>query len=525
MTDTEMAATLFAPRLAADGTVLDPSRYAGRSACVIGAGIGGLALAIRLQSSGIATTLVERRDQPGGWAHSRESAGFTFDAGPATITDPVGLEELWALSGHDMARDVELIPVTSPCRLNWPDGANFDYSSDPQALIAEVARVNPADVAGYDRLVEHADRMYREGYLRLSQVPFPDVRSMLKAVPVLARMRAWQSVYSTISRYIENDRLRQAFSFHALLAGGNPMTTSVINAPLPDPARPGGAWWARGGTGRLAAGMVRHFERLGGVMRLGDPVTCIHTMGTHACEVETQGGWRQRFDAVASGADVVHTWRDLLGRNKRGSDQALRLARKRFGPSLFVVHFALEGNWPGIPHRTVLFGPRYRGLLKDIFIHGVLPRDMMIFLDHPTVTDPSLAPAGKSVFRAVVPVAHLGKLAVDWNQVGPILEKRVLNEIGLRMIPDIHDRIVTSSHYSPRDFATDLNAHLGSAYGPEPLLSQSGWLRTHNRDDVIGNLYFVGAGTHPGAGIPGIVAGAKVTAGLMLKDLIVEQRV
>jgi len=523
MTDTEMAATLFAPRLAADGTVLDPSRYAGRSACVIGAGIGGLALAIRLQSSGIATTLVERRDQPGGWAHSRESGGFTFDAGPAAITDPAGLEELWALSGHEMARDVELIPVTPLYRLNWPDGANFEYSSDPQALTAEIARVNPADVAGYDRLVEHSARIYREGYRRLGKEPFPDLKSVLKSVPVLARARAWQSVYATVSRYIENERLRQAFSFHALMAGGNPMTTSAVNAPLPDPAGRGGALWARGGTNRLAAGMVRHFERLGGAVRLGDPVTCIHTIGTHACEVETQGGWRQRFDAVASNADVMHTWRDLLGRTKRGDDQARKLARKRFGPSLFVVHFALEGNWPGIPHRTVLFGPRYRGLLKDIFIHGVLPRDMMIFLDHPTVTDPSLAPAGKSVFRAVVPVAHLGNLAVDWKQVGPMMEKRVLDEIGRRMIPDIHDRIVTSFHCSPRDFANDLNAHLGSAFGLEPLLSQSGWLRTHNRDDVIENLYFVGAGTHPGAGIPGVLAGAKVTAGLMLKDLIMEQ--
>ncbi|MBA4163440.1 MAG: phytoene desaturase [Erythrobacter sp.] len=505
--------------------VLDPARYAGRSACVIGAGLGGLALAIRLQSAGIATTIIEARQTPGGFAHSHESDGFTFDAGPAIVTEPAGLEELWALSGHEMARDVELVPVVPLYRLNWPDGANFEYSGDPQALTAEIARINPADVAGFDRLVEYSDGIYRDGYRRLAQTPLPDFRAMLKSVPALARMRAWQSVYASVARYIGNERLRQALSFHTLMAGGNPMTTSVANAPLLDPARHGGAWWARGGTGRLVAGMVRHFERLGGAVRLGDPVIRIHTMGTHACEVVTQGGWMQRFDAVASNADVVHTYRDLLGQTKHGKDQARRLMRKRFGPSLFVVHFALEGKWPGIPHRMVLFGPRYRGLLNDIFNLGVLPRDMMIFLDHPTVTDPSLAPAGKSVFRAVVPVAHMGKLAVDWDQIGPMLEKRVLDEIGRRLIPDIHDRIVTRFHYTPRDFALDLNAHLGSAFGLEPLPWQSGWLRTHNRDDVIDNLYFVGAGTHPGAGFPGVVAGAKVTAGLMLKDLIVERRV
>ena len=265
--------------------------------------------------------------------------------------------------------------------------------------------------------------------------------------------------------------------------------------------------------------MARQFERLGGTLRLGDPVVQVHTLGTRATEVETQSGWRERFNSVASNADAVHTYRDLLGTNPRGQRMARKLARKRFSPSVFAVHFGIEGSWPGIPHRTVLFGPRYEGLLRDIYEHGVLPRDLLIYLHHPSVTDPSMAPAGKSAFSAMVPVAHLGKLAIDWRQVGPLLEKRVLDEVARRLIPDLDDRMITKFHYAPRDFALDLNAHLGSAFSLEPIPSQSAWFRTHNRDAVIGNFYLVGAGTHPGAGIPGVVASAKATAGLMLEDL------
>jgi len=493
--------------------------YTGKRACVIGAGFGGLALAIRLQSAGIATTLVEARDKPGGRAYFWEREGFTFDAGPTVITDPDCLRELWAISGNDMADDVELMPVMPFYRLNWPDGTNFDYSNDDAALRAEIGRLSPEDIAGYAEFLRYAEGVWREGYVKLGHVPFLDFASMVKAAPALAKYQAWRSVYSIVSKYIRSDKLRQALSFHTLLVGGNPMTTSAIYALIHKLEKDGGVWWARGGTNRLIAAMVRHFERLGGTVRLGDPVVKIHTVGTVATEVETQSGWKDRFNAVASNADIMHSYRDLLGETKRGKDQARALAKKRFSPSLFVVHFGVEGSWPGIPHHTILFGPRYEGLLKDIYEHGVLPADFSIYLHHPTVTDPSMAPPGKSTFYALVPVAHMGKLAIDWEQVGPLLEKRILDEVGRRLIPDIHDRIVTKFHYAPRDFALDLNAWLGSAFSLEPILTQSAWFRGHNRDDVIRNMYLVGAGTHPGAGIPGVVGSAKATARLMLEDL------
>ncbi|MFM7348993.1 MAG: phytoene desaturase, partial [Erythrobacter sp.] len=440
------------------------ARYEGRTACVIGSGFGGLALAIRLQSAGIATTVIESRDKPGGRAYFWEREGFTFDAGPTVITDPACLEELWGLTGHDIAEDVELMKVMPFYRLNWPDGTNFDYSNDDAQLNAEIAKLNPADVAGYARFLEYSERVYKEGYLKLGTKPFLDFKSMLKAAPALIKEQAWRSVYGMVASYVENEKLREALSFHTLLVGGNPMNTSSIYALIHKLEKDGGVWWARGGTNRLVAGMVRHFERLGGTMRIGDPVVQVHTLGTRATEVETKSGFRQRFDAVASNADIMHSYKDLLSGSERGRSMAKSLGRKSFSPSLFVVHFGLEGTWPGIPHHMILFAKRYKGLLDDIYKNGVVPEDFAIYLHHPTVTDPSMAPAGKSTFYALVPVSHMGKMPLDWDEVGPRLEKMILDELGRRLIPDIHDRIVTKFSYAPKDFKADLNAHMGSAF-------------------------------------------------------------
>ncbi len=491
----------------------------GRNACVVGAGFGGMALAIRLQAAGIATTVIEARDKPGGRAYFWQRDGFTFDAGPTVVTDPACLRELWELTGHDMDEDIELVPVSPFYRLSWPDGTHFDYSNDLEHLRREITRLDPADVQGYEAFQHYAAGVYEEGYVKLGSVPFLSFSSMIKAAPALAKYQAWRSVYSIVSKYIRNEKLREALSFHTLLVGGNPMKTSSIYALIHKLEMDGGVWWTRGGTNRLIAGMVRHFERLGGTMRLGDAVEQVETEGRRVTGVRTKSGWSGRFDAVASNGDIMHSYRDLLGASERGRKYARSLARKSFSPSLFVVHFGIEGTWPGIPHHSILFGPRYHGLLEDIYERGVLPADFSIYLHHPTVTDPSMAPEGMSTFYALIPVAHQGKLSLDWDKVGPQLARRVLDEVGRRLIPDIHDRVVTSFHYTPKDFSHDLNAHLGSAFSLEPVLTQSAWFRGHNRDDKLSNFYLVGAGTHPGAGIPGVVGSAKATAGLMIGDL------
>jgi len=487
-----------------------------KNAIIIGAGFGGLALAIRLQSAGVHTTIVEARDKPGGRAYYWERDGFTFDAGPTVITDPACLSELWALSGRDMAEDVELEAVTPFYRLNWADGTNFDYTNDDALLKSEIERLDPADWEGYKRFLDYSAGVYREGYEKLGHVAFLDFASMIKAAPALAKYQAWRSVYSIVASFVKNEKLREALSFHTLLVGGNPMTTSAIYALIHKLERDGGVWFARGGTNRLIAGMVKHFERLGGTLRLDDPAVAIETLGDRATGVTTRSGWHGDADAVAANSDILHSYRDLLRGSRSAQRTAGKLERKRYSPSLFVVHFGIKGSWPGIPHHMILFGPRYKGLLSDIYDHGVLSEDFSLYLHHPTVTDPSLAPEGMSTFYALAPVPHMGKFPVNWAEVGPVLERRILDEVGRRLIPDIHDRIVTSFHYAPSDFATDLHAHLGSAFSLEPVLTQSAYFRVHNRDDAIPNLYFVGAGTHPGAGIPGVVGSAKATAKLML---------
>jgi phytoene desaturase len=485
------------------------------SAIVIGSGFGGLALAIRLQSAGIATTIVEARDRPGGRAYVWKQDGYTFDAGPTVITDPACLEELWALSGSRMADDVTLLPVDPFYRLLWNDGTRFDYSNDAAQLNAEIARLDPADVAGYARFLEYSNGVYQEGYLKLGAVPFLDFTAMLKAAPALARYQAWRSVYSMVSSFVRNDKLRQALSFHCLLVGGNPMNTSSIYALIHQLEKLGGVWFAKGGTNALVNGMVALFERLGGTLLLGEKVARITHQGRRVTGVVTAAG--QTIDAaiVATNGDLVHSY-GLL----EGSDYAVAkvrsLKRKRFSPSLFVVHFGLHGSFPEIAHHSILFSDRYGPLLDDIYKHGRLADDPSIYLHHPSATDPDMAPAGKSAFYALAPVPHMGRAPVDWAVEGPRYRDVVLGRIRSLLIPDLDARIDTCFHYTPQDFAQDLGAHLGSAFSLEPVLTQSAWFRGHNRDDHFGNLYFVGAGTHPGAGIPGVVGSAKATASLIV---------
>ncbi len=488
-----------------------------KTAIVIGAGFGGLALAIRLQSAGVQTTIVESRDKPGGRGYFWERDGFTFDAGPTVITDPDCLRELWALTGRDMSEDVTLDPVLPFYRLNWPDGTNFDYTNDDVQMRAEIEKLHPGDWAGYEKFLQYSAGVFHEGYEKLGHVAFLDFGSMIKAAPALAKYQAWRSVYSIVSSFVKSEKLREALSFHTLLVGGNPMTTSAIYALIHKLERDGGVWFARGGTNRLVAALVTQFERLGGVLRLDDPVTSIETLGDRATGVTTASGWSAQADAIAANSDIMHTYRDLLATSRSAKRKTGSLERKKYSPSLFVVHFGIKGTWPGIPHHMILFGPRYKGLLEDIYDHGVLSEDFSLYLHHPTVTDPSLAPEGHSTFYALAPVPHLGKFPVDWDEIAPILEKRILDEIGRRLIPDIHERIVTKFSYAPKNFAEDLNAHLGSAFSLEPVLTQSAYFRVHNRDEHIPNMYFVGAGTHPGAGIPGVVGSAKATARLMLE--------
>ncbi|WPB55822.1 phytoene desaturase [Xylophilus sp. GOD-11R] len=488
------------------------------TAAVIGSGFGGLALAMRLQAAGVQTTVFESRDKPGGRAYVWHDQGFTFDAGPTVITDPTALEEVFALSGRRLADYVELLPVQPFYRLCWEDGTHFDYANDQAAIDEQIAAMNVADVEGYRRFLAYSRAVFDEGYLKLGTVPFLHIRDMVAAGPALARLQAWRSVYDRVASFIQNDKLRQVFSFHSLLVGGNPFETSSIYALIHALEREWGVWFPRGGTSALVQGMVRCFQDMGGELRLSAPVQRIEVEGARATGVTVAGRFHA-FDQVASNADVVHTYDRLLGHTPRGAANSRRLQRKRFSMSLFVLHFGLSAPQPQLRHHTVCFGRRYRELIQDIFHGHEIPDDFSLYLHAPCVTDPSLAPPGCSSHYVLAPVPHLGNAPVDWTVEGPRLQDRILDYLEAHYMPGLRASLVTSRRFTPADFKDELGAHLGSAFSLEPVLTQSAWFRPHNRDAEISNLYIVGAGTHPGAGVPGVVGSAKATAGLMLEGL------
>ncbi|ORE94429.1 phytoene desaturase [Stappia sp. 22II-S9-Z10] len=488
-------------------------------AVVIGAGFGGLALAIRLQSAGIPTTLVEGRDKPGGRAYVYHDAGFTFDAGPTVLTDPTCLEELFALSGRRIDNYVNLLPVSPLYQLKWDDGTVFNYVNDQDELERQIHALNPADVEGYRRFLAYSKELLEEGYVKLGAAPFLSVGSMLRVAPQLVRLQSFRTLYARVAHFIAHEKLREAFSFHTLLVGGNPFATSAIYGLIHALERRWGVWFAKGGTGALVAGLVRLFEDLGGTVRLSAPVAAIETEGNRATGVRLASGEVLPATIVASNADVTHTYKALLGETERGRAEARRLEAKRYSNSLSVIYFGLDREVPAdLEHHTILFGPRYRELIAEIFRGPELPEDFSLYLHAPSKTDPSMAPPGQSAYYVLAPVPHLGAAAIDWDTEGPRYRDAILAALEEKAIPRLRETLVTSRIFTPADFARELNAHLGSAFSLEPILTQSAFFRCHNRDDVIENLYFVGAGTHPGAGVPGVVGSAKATAGLVLGE-------
>jgi len=483
---------------------------------VIGAGLGGLAAALRLQAAGIATTLFEARDAPGGRAYVYRDSGFTFDAGPTVITAPSCLAELFELSGKTLADCIELIPNRPFYRIVWSDGERFDYDGDAERLLAEVRRIAPDDVAGYERFHRHSERVYDAGYRGLVATPFLRLADMLRAAPQLVRLGAHRSVYSTVARFVRDERLRQVLSFHSLLIGGHPFEASSIYTLIHFLERNEGVWFVRGGTGALVRAIAQRFEDLGGELRLATPVRSVRVEGgVH--EVQTDRG-AERFDAVVSNADVHHTYATLYAGVPGARRTARRLERMQWSMSLFVIYFGTDRTWDGLAHHTIVLGPRYRGLLDEIFHGRSLPADFSLYLHAPTVSDPALAPPGCSTFYALSPVPHLGNARVDWEREKEAYGERVLASLE-RLLPGLRRHVVVRRTFPPADFERELAAYQGSAFSVAPLLTQSAWFRPHNRDAHVPGLYLVGAGTHPGAGVPGVVNSAKATVATLLADL------
>ncbi len=495
-------------------------------AAVIGSGFGGLAAAIRLQSMGIDTVCFEARDKPGGRAYVYEQDGFTFDAGPTVITAPHCIEELFALSGRKLEDYIHLLPVSPFYRLRWPDGTEFDYVGEEAELLEQIRRINPDDVQGYLRFADYTRRVFEKGYEELGAVPFLKFSDMICVAPDLIRLRADRTVYSTVSRFFQSEYLRQAFSFHPLLVGGSPFQTSSIYTLIHWIERKWGVFFPAGGTGALVRGLVRLFVELGGEIRLETPVERIdvasHTSGDSPFRVrhsvKLSDGTSESFDLVVSNADIHHTYAKLYESAPSAAKTQRKLERMDWSMSLFVMYFGTSRRYAHLAHHTVLFGERYKALLREIFSGNALPNDFSLYLHAPTVTDPSLAPPGGEAFYVLSPVPHLGRANIHWEALAKPYGDAILESLE-SYLPDLRKSIVTRRHFTPCDFKNSLNAFQGSAFSVAPQLTQSAYFRPHNRDSKIPGLYIVGAGTHPGAGVPGVINSAKATVGVIEADL------
>jgi phytoene desaturase len=481
----------------------------GARAVVIGSGFGGLAAAVRLRRRGYEVTVLEALDQPGGRARVFRRGGYSFDAGPTVITAPYLLAELFALLGRSMEDYVRLVPVDPFYRILFPGGETFDYVGDEERLLAQIHAFSPRDVDGYRRLAAHAERIFDVGYTRLADQPFDRAADMLRVVPEMIRLRSHRSVYGLVSEYIRDERLRQAFTFEPLLVGGNPFTTSSIYLLIHWLERKWGVHFAMGGTAAIVEGLVRLLGEVGVEMRLGAAVEEIEVSGGRVTGVRTEGGERFAADVVVSNADPSRVYTRMIPARYRRRHTDRAVARTRQSMSLFVAYFGSRRQYPDLAHHTIVLGDRYRGLLDDIFRRRVLADDFSLYLHAAGRTDPSLAPPGEDGFYVLSPVPN-NRSGIDWQaQARPYFD-RVMEELERRALPGVGPSPVEPILLTPDDFEHTLRSEDGAAFGPEPVLTQSAWFRYHNRSPDVRGLYFVGAGTHPGAGVPGVLSSAKV---------------
>jgi phytoene desaturase len=478
-------------------------------AVVIGSGFGGLAAAVRLRARGYEVTLVEALEQPGGRARVFRQDGFTFDAGPTVITAPHLIDELFACVGRDPRDYFELVPVDPFYRIMFNDGSVFDYVGDDDRLYAQIEAFNPRDVDGYRRLADHARRIFEVGYEQLADKPFSRPADMLRVLPQMVRLGSQRSVYSIVSSYIRDERLRQAFSFEPLLVGGDPFRTTSIYLLIHWLERKWGVHFARGGTTSIVHGLVRLLLDIGVDVRLDAPVTRIRVAGGRTTGVELESGEFLPADVVVSNADPSFVYGNMIDVAHRRRHTARRLARVKQSMGLFVAYFGTAVQYPEVMHHTIVLGPRFKGLLRDVFQRKVLADDFSLYLHAPTRTDPTLAPAGQEAFYVLSPVPN-NRSGIDWQEQAMPYWERIQAELERRLLPGLAQNVVTSRLLTPANFEHDLRSVDGSAFGPEPVLTQSAYFRYHNESDDVAGLYFVGAGTHPGGGVPGVLLSARV---------------
>ena len=482
---------------------------------VIGSGFGGLAVATRLAARGYTVELFEKRDKLGGRAYVYEVNGFKFDGGPTVITAPWLFNEIWELAGRKREDYFQLVQCDPFYRIFDHTGRHFNYNGDHQFILDQIDQWNPADKDGYTRFMRTTKDIFETG-MALIDKPFLKVTDMIKVVPDLIRLQSYRSVYGYVSQFIQDDFLRRCFSFHPLLIGGNPLDAASLYVLIHYLEREWGIHYALGGTGAIVQSFGRLLDELGVKVHLDTEVKEILVEGRKTTGIRLADGTVHKADAVISNADVAWTYLNLLPAQYRRKNSDRRIKNLKYSMSLFVIYFGTKRRYTDsqLAHHNIILSERYNDLLRDIFAAKELPNDFSLYLHMPTITDPSMAPPGHEAFYVLSPVPHLGA-NIDWAKQAKPYRDAIMGLLEEQYLPDLQANIVAEHYIDPRHFQHTLNSHLGSAFSVQPILTQSAWFLPHNRSEDIDNLYFVGAGTHPGAGLPGVLSSAKIVDDLV----------
>ncbi len=480
-----------------------------QTAVVVGSGFGGLASCFELLAKGYQVKVLEAGDQPGGRARVFKKNGYTFDAGPTVITAPHLFDELFSLVGENTSDWLELLPIDPFYRILFHDGTQFDYVGDEERLMENIRSISPKDVDGYKKLARHSKEIFDVGYTKLADQPFSTWQSMAKAIPDMIRLQNYKSVYSLVSKYIQDDRLRQAFSFEPLLVGGNPFKITSIYLLIHWLERKWGVHFVKGGTTALVKALVDALESKGVEFHYNCEVDSLNIDKGKVNKVRCKGGVSFNCDVLVSNTDPVKVYDQWIDEKWLSKNTSKKVLQKTQSMSLFVSYFGSNKKYDNIVHHTILLGPRYKGLLEDIFKKKNLADDFSLYLHAPTVTDTSLAPVGKEAFYVLSPVPN-NQSGLKWDEVKDFYQERIFESLEKRLLPDLRKNLDLSFNITPDYFEKNLNSTHGSAFGIEPSLQQSAYFRFHNQSEDIKGLYFVGANTHPGAGVPGVINSAKV---------------
>jgi len=483
-------------------------------ALVIGAGFGGIAAALRLRAKGYEVLLLDRCSQLGGRAQVFNVQGYRHDAGPTVITAPFLFEELFQLFGEQFADHVTLVPLKPWYRFVFSDGDTFDYGGTLADTLAEIRRIEPDDCEGYLQLLEHSQRIFNVGFTELSATPFHKFTTMLRQIPRLLGLRSYETVWQLVSRFLVSDKLRRAFSIQPLLVGGNPFSTTSIYGLIHYLERAFGVHFAMGGTGAITQALGDLMQRQGVEVQLNQTVERLSIENGKACGVVMQDGRVIAADLVVSNADPAHLYSDMIPPSTQALATRLKLNNAQYSMGLFVFYFGTTQTYPDVAHHTIWMGERYKELLADIFDRKILSDDFSLYLHRPTATDPSFAPPGCDSFYVLCPVPNLlGE--VDWSQQRALLRDRIVEALSQTILPGLEKTITAEFSMTPENFQSDYLSRYGAGFSVSPLFRQSAWFRFHNRAEGIKNLYLVGAGTHPGAGLPGVLCSAKVLDALV----------